>query len=99
MPTAGRWPRSIELSVDGAAQNHIISPELAALGRQVLRDHCQYGKWNCLLSERSDGPAMLALCLANPSAPRARFEDKLGPNRLCRSSNIWNVCRCWQSQD
>jgi hypothetical protein len=56
-----------------------VDKELAALGRQVMRDHYQHSKEDWLLGEESDGPEMLRICLDDPEAAKERFEEEL-PN-------------------
>jgi hypothetical protein len=54
-----------------------VSPELAQLGREVMRDHYQHGKEDYLLGEESDGDHMLKMCLDNPHTAAEFFNECL----------------------
>ena len=59
-----------------------VAPELAQLGREVMRDHYEHGKEDFLLGEESDGDRMLKLCLKDAQVAKQRFQDELYPNNV-----------------
>lgn len=50
-----------------------VAPELAQLGREVMRDHFQHGSGEHILGEESDGDSMLELCLKDSKAAKNYF--------------------------
>lgn len=54
-----------------------VAPHLADLGRQVMRDNAQHGLGDTALGEESDGPLLLAMCVASPLQTEKRLLDDL----------------------
>lgn len=59
-----------------------VAPDVAQLGREVMRDHCEHGKGDHLLGEEADGDKMLALCLKDAQAAKLFFQECLYPDEV-----------------
>lgn len=55
-----------------------VSPELAALGRQVMHEYFHHDKAEHLLGAERDWTVMMDMCLRDPAMAKARFESELG---------------------
>jgi hypothetical protein len=57
-----------------------VSTEVAQLGREVMRDHCEHGKGDYLLGEEADGVKILSMCLEDAQAAKRCFQECLYPD-------------------
>lgn len=55
-----------------------VSPEVAKLGRTVMRDWQQYGRDDTTLGAEADGDFMIDLALNDPEEALRRFNEALG---------------------